>query len=124
MRGRLDDPRDVGNHPSMQRSSRSPQAPRAPRSAGSLRFAAAAVVLLLGPLAGCAPSPERVCKKMIDLQGGWFSSDQERAEGFKYCVQVKAEQKRTNPAKYKCEADCVIDERNLVAASECNAKCK
>ena len=74
--------------------------------------------------AGCAPPPERVCRKMIDMQGGWFADDHERAEGFKYCVQVKTEQKRQNPARYKCEADCVLDERDLVAASECNAKCK
>lgn len=103
---------DVGNHPGMQRT---------PHSGRPIGWAS---LLLATSLFGCAPSPERVCKKMIDLQGGWFSSDQERADGFKYCVQVKTEQKRANPAKYKCEADCVIDERNLVAASECNAKCK
>jgi hypothetical protein len=108
----LDDVRGVGNHSCMQRT---------PLSGRPIAWAS---LLLATSLLGCAPSPERVCKKMIDLQGGWFSSDQERADGFKYCVQVKTEQKRTNPTKYKCEADCVIDERNLVAASECNAKCK
>lgn len=75
-------------------------------------------------LAGCAPSPERVCKRMIDLQGGFFQNDQERKDGFRYCVQLKSQQKRENPAKYECEASCVLSEHDLVAASECNAKCK
>lgn len=88
------------------------------------RLAPLSSILLALALTGCAPSPERVCKRMIDLQGGFFQNEQERKDGLRYCVELKSQQKRENPKKYECEADCVLSEHDLVAASECNAKCK
>lgn len=104
----MDDPRGVGNDRGMR---------------GKLLPLVLAAVLG-APLLGCTPSPERVCKRLIDLQGARFSSEQERIDGLKYCVQLKTEQKRQNPERYKCESECAIGEHDLVAASECNAKCK
>jgi hypothetical protein len=75
-------------------------------------------------LCGCTPSPDQVCRKLIDMQGGWFANDKERAEGLKLCIDEKTKHKQEHPERYKCEADCVMGERNLVAAADCNAKCK
>ena len=92
-----------------------------------MRIAVAGLfVSLVAFAAGCTPSPEKVCDKMLDLakkdkeDEGGKSLTKERDE----CVDKAKETKAKKPELYKCVSKCVMDSSSLKGARGCQRSCK
>ena len=84
------------------------------------------IVVAVGLLvAGCTPSPRRLCARKMELaQDQWGKMDPDtRRAGMKNCVDQATREKLDDPKKYACSAACVMESKNISIAADCNRKC-
>jgi hypothetical protein len=76
-------------------------------------------------LIGCTPSPERVCGWRMRLSEERFGKTDAATHrnGLKHCLDLAKRERATNPARYKCRADCALDARHLDQIFECEKNC-
>ncbi len=79
--------------------------------------------LALVSLAGCsAPSPEKVCKHVMELAEK--DGDKPSDKKLDRCTEKLTKLKDKEPEQYKCMAPCANDAKALDDLKECEKKCK
>ncbi len=91
-------------------------------------FAVASIAISLVTLvAGCTPSPQKVCDKMFELvknenlDGGDSGKSQEKK--LARCVREAEEEKAKKPDRYKCLAKCIMGTSSEKDANKCKDSC-
>jgi len=77
---------------------------------------------------GCSPSPEKVCKHVIELESkdskGEEMSEKDREKAVEKCVSKVTEKKEKEPEMWKCVAPCAMDAKDRDELRKCDKKCK
>src|SRR5690349_214986 len=84
--------------------------------------------LALSFAAGCKPSPEKVCGKMMDLlvkELGDKAKDstKDMDDAKKKCIEESAKDKEKDPKKYECQSKCIMDASSFKDVESCSKKC-
>ena len=93
------------------------------------RFAFASISISLVTLvAGCTPSPQKLCDKMFELKKKEnldAADDSAKSEEKKLarCVREAEETKAKEPDRYKCLAKCIMGTSSKKDANECKDSC-
>lgn len=76
-------------------------------------------------LCACTPSAERVCARKMRLSEDRFGKldPVSHKKGFLHCIELATEERRQNPARYKCRGNCVLDARKLDELADCDQTC-
>lgn len=83
------------------------------------------VVCAIFGLAACTPSPERVCARKVRLSEERFgrTDPDTRRRGVEHCLDLARQEKKSDPKRYKCRADCLFETKRLDDAAECDQHC-
>ncbi len=80
-------------------------------------------VLAAIAVAGCAPSPEKVCKHAGDIMGGDDKPEQVKKQTDR-CTEKLTSLKEKKPDLYKCVSECAMKADDKKALRECDKTCK
>ncbi|MBL8716115.1 MAG: hypothetical protein JNL79_08975 [Myxococcales bacterium] len=86
-----------------------------------MRIVVATLALVL--VTGCsAPSPEKVCKHVMELAEK--DGDKPSEKKLDRCTEKLTKLKDKEPEQYKCMAPCAADAKSLDGLRDCEKKCK